>query len=180
MPTSYLQTEEICTVNKARVLKCRAVAHLTGFFIPSYACTLQNIWSRQGKLILTTAQASFILIFMRPIQRNQIQVSVKFCQGRSLGITPGKERAKATKGKSSRQQPGHDTPHCTHPPQQAPAATGKPWGNSKGGGGHRTCRKLSSVPTTLVFYLWIWAKRPFLPNQEQLPCCLAASQLWIS
>lgn len=95
MPTSYLQMREIRTVNKARVLKCRAAAHLMGFFIPSYACTLHKIWSRQGKLTITIPQASFIPIFMRPIQRNQ--TSTSFCEileGRPLGITPGKERAK--------------------------------------------------------------------------------------
>lgn len=116
MPTSYLQTEEICTVNKARVLKCRPAAHLMEFFIPSYACTLQNIWGRQGKITITIPQASFILVLMTPIQRNQ--TCTGFCEifpGETLGYHP---RQGKSKGCHSKQQPGH----CTHPTTPAMCA----------------------------------------------------------
>lgn len=150
MPTSYLQTEEIGTVNRARVLKCRAAAHLIGFFIPSYACTLQNTWSTQGKQIITISQQSFIPIFMRPIERNQVLlVSVNFCQEKPLGHP----RQGKSKGYHSKQKPGHCTHRCTHPLSTCLLPWESHGETARGSAGSRTCRKLSPAPIILVFYL---------------------------
>lgn len=129
MPTSYLQTEETGTVNKARVLKCRAAAHLIGFFIPSYACTLQNIRSRQGKQNITISQQSFILIFMRPIERNQVFTSVcEFLPGETLGSPQARKEQRVPQQAETRSL--HTSLHT--PPSARACCHGKAMGKLQG------------------------------------------------
>lgn len=162
------KSEEICTVKKARVLKCSAAAHLIGLFIPSYTCTLEKIWGSQRKGMKATQQAFFILIFMRGGQRNQLlQVSVKFWQGTPLGISPSKGRARATIPDSS-QVSTHLAPHT---PQHMPTVRCKPWEKKQGLWRTWDLQKALPCSQNSCFYLWIWAKRPLLPNQVQPPCC---------
>lgn len=89
-----------------------------------FPVTLEKTWSSQRIGMKTTQQAFFILIFMTGGRGvTPLQVSVKFREGRPLGVTgsKGKTRARVLgRGQVST----HLTPHAS---QHVPTVRCKPW-----------------------------------------------------
>lgn len=116
-------------------------------------------------------QAFFILIFMKEgaDESNFYQFLWNSDKGDPWVSLPAQED-----DRPPQQAPGQHAPRSTCAPAHAHR------GESRVGVGHRTCRKLSLVPQNSCFYLFLWAKRPSLPNQVQPPCSITAVNLLIA
>lgn len=108
-------------VKKARVLKCSVVAHLVVLLIPSY--TREDVEQSKDRNEDNSTGIFHPDFYDGGRGVTPLQVSVKFREGRPLGVTGSKGKTRATvlgRGQVST----HLTPHAS---QHVPTVRCKPW-----------------------------------------------------